>query len=93
MNVESTGKEKSTPDVGVVESCLISAPCESVRLVVATLAVFALVAVVIAGVAFTYCALKIHPAANFLIMLFCLTLLAYIEALHYAAVINPSICF
>lgn len=60
--------------------------CERLKLVIASLAVTLLVLVIIVGIAFQYAVLKINPAANFIIMIGCLVLLAYLESLHYACV-------
>lgn len=60
--------------------------CEKIKLVIASMAVFLLILVVFVGVSLTYCILKIFPVANFILMFGALILLAYVEALHYAAV-------
>ena len=63
-----------------------SKTCENVKLVVSSAVVFLLIMVVIVGISLTYCVLKVFPLVNFLILISCLTLLAYVEALHYACV-------
>lgn len=63
-----------------------SSVCENTRLVISSIAVSLLLLVVFVGVSLSYCVLKLHPAANFLILFVCLVLLAYVEALHYACV-------
>lgn len=60
--------------------------CEKIKLVVGTLVVFTLIVVVFAGVSLQYCILQLHPAINFFLMFGALTMLAYVEALHYAVV-------
>lgn len=60
--------------------------CENVKLVLGSIAVFLLILVVFVGVSLTYCVLKLFPAINFLILIVCVVLLAYVEALHYACV-------
>jgi hypothetical protein len=60
--------------------------CERIKLVVATGAVSLLILVALVGIAMGYCVLETHPAINFCILVFCITLLAYVEALHYACV-------
>ncbi len=60
--------------------------CESIKLVVASLAVTLLIIVVFVGVALKYSVLQVFPLVNFIILFFCLTLLAYVEALHYGVV-------
>eukprot|EP01038_Epipyxis_sp_PR26KG_P004094 gene4094-5842_t len=60
--------------------------CEYIKLVVSTLVVSALLLVIVIGVSLSWCVLQIHPAANFVLMFLCLTLLAYVEALHFACV-------
>mgnify|MGYP003387166145 FL=1 len=59
---------------------------ENVKLFLASCVVYTLILVVIIGVSNTYCILQIHPVANFLLLLMALTLLAYVEALHYGVV-------
>lgn len=60
--------------------------CQSVKLFCSFIVVTILIIVVFTGISLGYCVLKVHPAVGFLIMFFCLTLLAYIEALHYVCV-------
>lgn len=60
--------------------------CENVKLVISTAVVFLLVLVVFVGISLTYCVLKLFPLVNFVILLVCTVLLAYVEALHYACV-------
>jgi hypothetical protein len=60
--------------------------CEKIKLVISTIVVNLLVIVVFVGVANDYCVLKIPPIANFILLFVALTLLAYLEALHYAVV-------
>lgn len=60
--------------------------CEKIKLVIASMAVFLLILIVFVGVSLTYCILKLFPVANFILMFGALILLAYVEALHYAAV-------
>ena len=38
------------------------------------------------GVSLQYCVLQTHPAALFILLIFALTLLAYVEGLHYGVV-------
>lgn len=63
-----------------------SVMCEDAKLVLGSVAVFLLLLMVIVGVSLTYCILKLHPTLNFLILVVCIVLLAYLEALHYACV-------
>lgn len=60
--------------------------CEKAKLVISSAAVFLLLLVVFVGISLTYCVLKLFPAINFVILLVCIILLAYVEALHYACV-------
>ena len=60
--------------------------CQRVKLFCSFVVVTLLILVVFTGISLGYCVLKVHPALGFLIMFFCLTLLAYVEALHYACV-------
>lgn len=60
--------------------------CESLKLVIGTIAVAALLLVLFIGVAMQYSILQVYPAVNFVLMVGCLILLAYVEALHYACV-------
>ena len=50
------------------------------------MAVFLLILMVFVGISLSYCVLKLFPLFNFLILTFCITLLAYVESLHYACV-------
>lgn len=70
----------------VAENLCRSFACENIKLILVSIIVFLLVLVVFVGVSLTYCVLKIHPAANFVLLFGALTLLAYVEALHYAVV-------
>ncbi|KAJ1438290.1 silicon transporter-domain-containing protein [Ochromonadaceae sp. CCMP2298] len=72
--------------IGTMNSFCRSSPCENVKLVVSSALVTLLIFVLIIGVSLTWCVLKIHPAANFLLLIGAITLLAYVEALHYACV-------
>lgn len=45
-----------------------------------------LVLVAFTGIAMQWCVLETPPAASFVLLFFALTLLAYVEALHYACV-------
>jgi ABC-type transport system involved in cytochrome bd biosynthesis fused ATPase/permease subunit len=60
--------------------------CEKIKLAVSTIVVNLLVIVVFVGVANDYGVLKIPAIANFILLFIALTLLAYLEALHYAVV-------
>jgi hypothetical protein len=60
--------------------------CENFKLVISSAVVFLLILVVIVGISLTYCVLKLFPVVNFVILLACIALLAYVEALHYACV-------
>ena len=63
-----------------------SSACEKLKLVLGSMAVFLLILVVFVGVSMGYCVLEVFPLVNFVIMFACLTLLSYVEALHYAVV-------
>lgn len=63
-----------------------SKPCETVKLVLSTMAVAILLLVIFVGVSLSYCVLPLFPLVNFILMFGALTLLAYCEALHYAVV-------
>lgn len=60
--------------------------CERIKLVIASIAVTLLLIVIFVGVALHYSVLALNPIGNFILMFFCLLLLAYVEALHYAVV-------
>jgi len=60
--------------------------CEYVRYFCSTVAVNLLVLVAFIGIGNTYCVMKLHPVANFALLFSALTLLAYVEALHYGNV-------
>ena len=66
--------------------CCKSTICENVKLVVASMVVVVLVLVILVCISLSYCTLQVFPAVNYILMLLCLTLLAYVEALHYAVV-------
>ena len=57
---------------------------EVVKLVGSTCVVMLLVLVAFTGMSNQWCVLQVHPAGLFLILFFCIILLAYVEALHYA---------
>jgi len=59
---------------------------ENVKLFLAFCVVTILILVVFTGVALQYCILQIHPAALFILLFLALTLLAYVEALHYSVI-------
>ena len=69
-----------------IEYVCRSNTCENAKLVISSIAVFLLLLVVFVGVSLSYCVLQLFPLFNFLILLFCIILLAYVEALHYACV-------
>jgi hypothetical protein len=69
-----------------LESFCRSSPCENVKLVVSSAIVSLLLLVLVVCVSLTYCVLKLHPALNFLLLFCAITLLAYVEALHYSVV-------
>lgn len=60
--------------------------CNNIKLVVSSLVVVTLVLVILVCISLGYCTLQLFPAINYVLMLLCLTLLAYVEALHYAVV-------
>ena len=60
--------------------------CEKIKLVISTCVVTVLILVIIVGVSLEYSVLEINPAGNFVLLLFGLILLAYVEALHYGSV-------
>ena len=59
---------------------------EYFKLGLATCAVLLMVVVVCVGISMQYCILQLPPIANFLILGVALTMLSYIEALHYGCV-------
>lgn len=69
-----------------LEKTCRSSSCENLKLVLGSIAVFLLVLVVIVAVSLSYAVLPLPPAANFVLLIFALILLAYVEALHYACV-------
>jgi len=60
--------------------------CEYIRYFCSTIAVNLLVLVAFIGIGNTYCVMKLHPVLNFFLLFSALTLLAYVEALHYGCV-------
>jgi hypothetical protein len=72
--------------LGQVDACCKTSVCENVKLVVSTCVVLLLVSVVFAGVAMGYSILHAPFYVNYILMFGCLTMLAYVEALHYACV-------
>lgn len=69
-----------------LEKVCRSPSCEILKLIIGSIAVFLLVLVVLVGVALSYSVLTFPPAANFILLLFAIVLLAYLEALHFACV-------
>lgn len=69
----------------VVTSCRAPA-CENIKLVLVSIFVTLMIAVIITCVTLGYSVLKVFPLVNFLLIVLCLVLLAYVEALHYACV-------
>jgi hypothetical protein len=59
---------------------------EVIKMFIACIVVTLLLIVVAIGIGNRFCILQLHPAINFVILFFALTLLAYVEALHYACV-------
>ena len=57
-----------------------------IKMAIACVVVTLLLIVVAIGIGNRYCILQLHPAINFILLFFALTLLAYVEALHYACV-------
>ena len=57
--------------------------CEMIKYFLGTCTANILVLVAFIGISNTWCILKLHPVANFCLLFAALTLLAYIEALHY----------
>lgn len=60
--------------------------CEYARLIGCSAVVTVLLIVDFYSISMRYCILQLHPAANFVLLFFALTLLAYVEALHYGVV-------
>jgi hypothetical protein len=59
---------------------------EYVKLVGCSLVVTLLLIVDFYSISMKYCILQLHPVVNFILLFISLTLLAYVEALHYGAV-------
>jgi hypothetical protein len=57
---------------------------EGLRLFFSTVIVTLLTIVVFVGIANQWCVLALPPIALYLILFFCLIILAYVESLHYA---------
>jgi hypothetical protein len=57
--------------------------CEYARYFFSTCIVHILILIAFVGIGNTWCVLKVHPAGNFIMLFGALTLLAYVEALHY----------
>lgn len=69
-----------------MQALCASKGCENLKLVIASIFVFLLILVAFIGISLSYCVLQVFPLVNFIILFICLTLLAYVEALHYACV-------
>ena len=69
-----------------MQALCASKGCENLKLVIASVFVFLLIMVAFIGISLSYCVLQVFPLVNFIILFICLTLLAYVEALHYACV-------
>jgi len=59
---------------------------KTIKTIICSCAVMALITMVFAGIALSYCVLQIPPIANFILLFAALLLLAYCEALHYGVI-------
>jgi len=82
----STPEEELIPCCGMMVTPTFYFYGENLKLFCATCAVTCLLLVLFTGVALRYCILQIHPAGLFIILFLALTLLAYVEALHYGVI-------
>ena len=63
-----------------------SSVCEYLKYFFSAVVVHLLILVAFIGISMQYCVLKLHPVGLFILLIFALVLLAYVEALHYACV-------
>jgi hypothetical protein len=68
----------------ISQPSILQAVGEYLKLVVASGVVILLVLVAFIGISNQWCILQLNPAALFFLLIFAVTLLAYLEALHYA---------
>lgn len=69
-----------------VERTPASQACEYARLILSSIIVTLLIIVAFVGMINGWSVLKLHPAGLFVLLLFAITMLAYVEMLHYACV-------
>lgn len=81
-----TSTSEMVPCCGIPVPKNVASFGEYLKLFVATCVVTILIIVVFAGVSLQYCILQVHPAVLFIILFLALTLLAYVEALHYSVI-------
>jgi len=79
-------EEELVPCCGLQVPKKVASIGEYVKLFIASGVVTVLVLVVFAGIALEYAILELPPIANFILLFFALTLLAYVEALHYSVI-------
>jgi len=65
---------------------LASSICEYIKYFCCFIIVHLLILVVFVGIANSYCTLQTFPIVNFIILFCTLTLIAYVEGLHYGCV-------
>lgn len=82
----STVSSQNSISCGFQVSPKVASFGEYLKLFIASLVVTALVLVVFAGVSLEYCILQLPPIVNFILLFGALTLLAYVEALHYSVI-------
>lgn len=78
--------EQEDSCVGTINAGCKSSVCENIKLVLGSAVVLTLVFVVIVCVASGYSILPAPVPVNFVLMVCCLTWLAYVEALHYSVI-------
>lgn len=82
----SSNSEELVPCCGMQVSKQTATVGEYLKLFIASCAVTILIIVVFTGVSLQYCVLQVHPVVLFLLLFLALTLLAYVEALHYSVI-------
>ena len=85
-DVDAPEQNNTVPGYTPITNFCRSFWCEKIKLVCGSGVVFLLILVVFIGIVKGYCVLKIHVAANFVLLFMALLLLAYCEALHYGVV-------
>ncbi len=93
MSRISNDVQESKPGIG--NGVWVNIWLENLKLLIASSVVLFLTAIVVTGIANGWMVMKVPPVAGFIILGFVLTLMAYVEALHYSCVnlsgVDPAV--